>query len=100
MKLRYIILIISLIFSNIAITLQTNSGMAYAKLGTPVTSIQQFGKGATAGGWSSFDNFPRMVGDFDGDNQTDIIGFSNNKVQVSYSKYIYFHLFLYNNIFY
>lgn len=69
-----------------------NSGMLYIKHAAPVDSITAFG--SSAGGWNTFDNYPRMVGDLDNDGQVDIIGFSNNNVEVSYSNlHIHFYIF-------
>ncbi|RYD60805.1 MAG: hypothetical protein EOP58_15770, partial [Sphingomonadales bacterium] len=36
-----------------------------------------FGASATAGGWSSNDRYPRVMGDVNGDGRMDIIGFGN-----------------------
>ncbi len=35
------------------------------------------------GGWTSFDQYPRQVGDVNGDGRADIVGFGNNNVFVS-----------------
>jgi len=37
------------------------------------------------GGWTSFDKYPRALGDFDGDGKDDIIGFGYDNVYVSLS---------------
>ena len=36
-------------------------------------------------GWSSFDEYPRLLGDFDGDGNTDVVGFGANATLVALS---------------
>jgi hypothetical protein len=49
----------------------------------PVAWISSYGPGA--GGWSSYDTFPRMLTDVNGDGKADIVGFGNKATYVSYS---------------
>jgi FG-GAP-like repeat len=44
-------------------------------------TLSYFGTGA--GGWSSYDQYPRALGDINGDGKADIVGFATNGVQVS-----------------
>jgi len=41
--------------------------------------------GVVAGGWTSYDRHPRMVGDVNGDGLDDVVGFGNNGVLVALS---------------
>jgi hypothetical protein len=43
--------------------------------GTPFLSLSMFGAGDSAGGWTSQDQFPRLLGDVNGDGKADIVGF-------------------------
>src|SRR3712207_2601129 len=47
-------------------------------------ATQSFGAGATAGGWASFDRFPRRLGDVNGDDIADIVGFGENGTYVTF----------------
>ena len=49
----------------------------------PALWLQGFGRGA--GGWSSQDQYPRMMGDVNGDGLSDIVGFGNSGTYVSLS---------------
>jgi len=44
----------------------------------PVKAENAFGASSAAGGWDSFDTYPRAVADFDGDHRVDIVGFAND----------------------
>lgn len=57
-------------------TLDPDNGTAAANL-----MIANFGRNQ---GWTSFDQFPRMVGDFNGDGIDDVVGFGKKGVFVSY----------------
>lgn len=57
-------------------TLDPDNGTAAASL-----MIANFGRNQ---GWTSFDQFPRMVGDFNGDGIDDVVGFGVRGVYVSY----------------
>lgn len=52
------------------VALSTGSGFA-----APALWIRNFGASAQAGGWTSFDSYPRLLGDFDGDGRADIAAF-------------------------
>jgi hypothetical protein len=60
------------------VSLSTGTGFA-----APVLWLQNYG--ASAGGWSSQDLFPRVLGDVDGDGKADVVGFGNYGVYVSLS---------------
>ena len=61
----------------VAVSLATGGGHFAA----PTGEIGAFGFGA--GGWTSQDEYPRMVGDVNGDGMADIVGFSRGGVAVS-----------------
>jgi serralysin len=42
-----------------------------------------FGANSTAGGWTSNDRYPRLLGDVNGDGRADVVGFGNNGVYVA-----------------
>ena len=42
-----------------------------------------FGSSPTAGGWTSFDKYPRQLGDVNGDGRQDIVAFASDGVYVS-----------------
>ena len=48
----------------------------------PISAIDNF---SNAQGWSSYDSFPRLLGDVDGDGNEDIVGFGANTTFVSLS---------------
>jgi hypothetical protein len=50
---------------------------------SPVLGINAFGSSAAAGGWSSFDQYPRAVADVNGDGGADIVGFGDSGVFVA-----------------
>ena len=47
-------------------------------------TFEQSAFGVVAGGWSSENQFPRNLGDVDGDGMADIVGFGANGVQVAH----------------
>ena len=63
---------------NVYISLST--GHAFS---APTTSLATFC--ASAGGWTSYDTYPRALGDVNGDGRADIVGFGNKAVYVSLS---------------
>lgn len=46
-------------------------------------AVAEFGRAAPAGGWSSFDRYPRMLADVNGDGAADVVGFGGEKVWVA-----------------
>jgi hypothetical protein len=50
-----------------------------------VAAFDGFGADPSAGGWTSFDTFPRLMGDVTGDHRADVVGFASNGVYVSTS---------------
>ena len=58
-------------------------GQANGSFAPPTAATTAFGFNASAGGWSSNDRYPRVIGDVNGDNRSDIIGFGNDGVYVS-----------------
>src|SRR5207302_979070 len=57
---------------------QANADGSFAP---PVLELANFGAGA--GGWTSQDTYPRMMGDVTGDGRADIVGFGRDGVWVS-----------------
>jgi FG-GAP-like repeat len=49
----------------------------------PTTDLNAFGTSAFAGGWTSEDQYPRLLADVTGDHAADIVGFGYNGVYVS-----------------
>jgi hypothetical protein len=67
-------------FGNKAVYVSRSTGTAFAP---PVAWISLYGP--AAGGWTSFDLYPRWVADVNGDGKADIVGFGNRAVYVSVS---------------
>jgi hypothetical protein len=61
----------------VLVSLATGNG----HFATPTGEIGAFG--FSAGGWTSEDRYPRLVGDVDGDGKADIVGFADGGVLVS-----------------
>ena len=66
-------------FSSNGMVISRNDGGGHFTV--PELVLSQFG--TNVGGWTSQDQYPRMLADVDGVNRTDIIGFSSNGVVVS-----------------
>ena len=49
----------------------------------PILASTRFGAGSNAGGWSSYNLFPRELGDVDGSGRADVVGFGDSGVFVS-----------------
>ena len=45
----------------------------------------QYGTDASAGGWTTYDDYPRMCADMNGDGRTDIVGFGPGKNYIQYA---------------
>jgi hypothetical protein len=60
-------------------------GQANGTFGPVSSDITAFGASAGAGGWTSDDTYPRLLGDVTGDHRADIIGFANDGAYVSQS---------------
>jgi hypothetical protein len=60
------------------VSLSTGNGFA-----APVSWIK--GYGVTAGGWTDWNTFPRLLGDVNGDGKDDIVAFGNKATYVSLS---------------
>ena len=50
-----------------------------------MTAFDGFGSAPSAGGWTSFDACPRLLGHVTGDHHEDVVGFASNGVYVSQS---------------
>lgn len=83
-----------IILFSISVVLSSNSGRIYLKYGIRSFTEDIFGYIPSAGNWTSFDEFPRLVGDFDGDKQTDCIGFYNTETSIAYCKFFLLILIL------
>jgi hypothetical protein len=53
----------------------TALGRADATFAAPILAATNFGTGPSAGGWASQDQYPRVLGDVNGDNRADLVGF-------------------------
>jgi len=49
----------------------------------PALALTNFGAAPSAGGWSSDDRYPRLLGDVNGDGRADIVGFGESGAYVS-----------------
>ena len=49
----------------------------------PTLALSAFGSDVAAAGWTSFDRYPRQLGDVNGDNRQDIVAFASNGVYVA-----------------
>jgi hypothetical protein len=58
-------------------------GNADGTFSAPVLALDQFGSNASAGGWTSFDAYPRLVGDVTGDHHADLVGFASSGTYVA-----------------
>ena len=58
-------------------------GQTDGTFGAPTADIQSFGHDVSAGGWSSQNLYPRVLGDVTGDHQADIVAFGSAGVFVS-----------------
>jgi subtilisin-like proprotein convertase family protein len=58
-------------------------GQANGTFANPIIGIAGFGASGAGGGWTSFNQYPRMVGDISGDGRADIVGFGADGVFVS-----------------
>jgi uncharacterized delta-60 repeat protein len=63
----------------VIVSLATGSG----HFASPVAGIQNFGFLANGGGWTSQDQYPRLLADVNGDGMADIVGFGADGVIVS-----------------
>lgn len=61
------------------VSLATGNG----HFGTPSLNLANFGSNNAAGGWTSEDSVPRLLGDVNGDGRADIVGFASGGVIVS-----------------
>uniref|UniRef100_UPI001F2177AC FG-GAP repeat domain-containing protein n=1 Tax=Falsiroseomonas oryziterrae TaxID=2911368 RepID=UPI001F2177AC len=68
-------------FGNDGVLVALNTGAG--GFGPAYFASREFGFGASAGGWSSNDVFPRMMADVNGDGRDDIVGFGNDGVLVA-----------------
>jgi hypothetical protein len=58
-------------------------GNAEGTFDLPTTDLNAFGTGPFAGGWTSEDQYPRLMADVTGDHAADIVGFGYNGVYIS-----------------
>lgn len=83
-KIKYIIFLL-LLTLNLNIINSTNSGVYFTTYSSPFNDLDDLGSDSAAGGWTSFDKYPRMIGKFDTDEFDDIIGFGGT-TSVIYGK--------------
>jgi len=62
------------------VSLSTGSGFA-----EPAIWVKNYAYSIASGGWSSFDLYPRSLGDVNGDGKADVIGFGASYTWISYS---------------
>jgi FG-GAP-like repeat len=60
-------------------------GNASGGFGPTTLATAQFGAGASAGGWSSYDRYPRRLADLNGDGRDELVGFGENGVYVVFN---------------
>lgn len=72
-----------IIFANYSVYVALSTGTEFTSLSSWLNG--DFCRSAAAGGWISFDAFPRVIGDVNGDGKADIVGFGDNGVFVSLS---------------
>jgi hypothetical protein len=58
-------------------------GQSNGTFGPITTDLNGFGADASAGGWTSQDLYPRLLGDVTGDHKADIVGFGGSGVYVA-----------------
>ncbi|MEG4323003.1 MULTISPECIES: FG-GAP-like repeat-containing protein [unclassified Microcoleus] len=69
---------------NLFVSLSNGNGTFGTANSTSPSASNGFTK--NRGGWTDNNNYPRLIGDVNGDNKDDIVGFGSNKVFVSLSK--------------
>ncbi len=58
-------------------------GNANGTFSQPTKDLAQFGAFPDAGGWTSQDLYPRLLGDINGDGKADVVGFGSTGVVTS-----------------
>ncbi len=58
-------------------------GNAEGTFDLPTTDLNAFGTSPFAGGWTSEDQYPRLLANVTGDHAADIVGFGYNGVYIS-----------------
>jgi Tol biopolymer transport system component len=61
----------------------TALGQVDGAFGPLIAASSSFGLGAAAGGWISEDQYPRLLGDVNGDGRDDIVGFGHSGVTMA-----------------
>lgn len=52
----------------------------------PILGVAWFGAGTAAGGWNSFNTFPRTLADMNNDGRADVVGFGSTGVQIAFAR--------------
>lgn len=66
--------------SGVYVSFSTGAGFT-----TPAFVLASYGTSTSAGGWSSYNTYPRKMGDVNGDGKADIVGFGASGVSVALS---------------
>jgi hypothetical protein len=64
------------------VALATGNG----RFAQPTLALGAFGAGASAGGWTSNDTYPRMLADINADGMADIVGFDGSGVRIAHGQ--------------
>lgn len=74
-------------FSSTDVNVMLSEGSTFA------SPLPAFGDAtfSNSDGFNSFDDHPRMIGDFDGDGLNDIVGFSSSGIKIAFNNLVCSH---------